>query len=90
MVQSLTQSSSEDHFARDCDQPRDPSTMVCRNCDQRMCIITTLPLNHFEAANPCKTNNYLLQRDMLRATAPSQRTGPRSNATNVARVREYL
>ena len=26
--------SSENHIARDCDQPRDMSTVTCRNCDE--------------------------------------------------------
>lgn len=25
---------SEDHMARECDQPRDVSTVTCRNCDE--------------------------------------------------------
>lgn len=25
---------SEEHMARDCDQPRDVSTVTCRNCDE--------------------------------------------------------
>ena len=24
----------EGHMAKECDKPRDPSTMTCRNCDQ--------------------------------------------------------
>jgi hypothetical protein len=27
-------SRSEDHIARECDQPRDVSTITCRNCDE--------------------------------------------------------
>lgn len=30
----LTGHRSEDHMARDCDRPRDVSTMTCRNCDE--------------------------------------------------------
>lgn len=25
---------SEDHIARECDQPRNPDTIQCRNCDE--------------------------------------------------------
>lgn len=28
---------SEDHIARDCDQPRNLSTVTCRNCEKSKC-----------------------------------------------------
>ncbi|KAJ6135334.1 zinc knuckle transcription factor [Penicillium capsulatum] len=34
VIRTCRNCGSEDHMARDCDQPRDESTMTCRNCDQ--------------------------------------------------------
>lgn len=34
MIDSLKINRSEDHMARNCDKPRNVSTVTCRNCDE--------------------------------------------------------